>query len=380
MARKLLDIAVQHDINSFLYEALPLCVVLSRPNLYGWFLNHYVDLYLCSAKKQDVYHYYRVRHAECNFYFGYSKLDEVIATSLVESKVIRDKLGIVDFLKANIDAGNYALVFLNEWAIPQKTSYHRNHWYHESLVYGYDDQKGVFHCISFDARRTFTSFPVDYRDFAEGFNMICDDPGDIGPYLKYVRLLRPSPHTYTFDLDRFRRQLDAYIAGKMDWADRCNLDLVDLSTPRDCWEYTFGCNICDKLVDIFRHPAPSSNYVDSSHDVFHFFEYYDFHILYEHKRLMRKRLDYINENLLPGRLDALLPAYAGVVDAFDRLRFLNIKFNAAPATSRYGASQAGPYAEKAVRLLQEAGDRERDVMEKIRACLWEKGEASGGAE
>lgn len=360
MKSKILDISLQHDINTMLFESLPLCIVLGKPNLQEWFFNHYINLYITSAKNNDKYRYFKIRHTECSFYSNYSKIDEVITTSLIESKVIHSKINIVDFLKENINNDTYAIVFLNEWAIPHKPSYHKNHWYHESMVYGYDDNKGVLHCISFDERHSFAKFEVDYHSFWDGFQLVCHDASDIGAYQRYVRLLKASKMQYTFDLHSFAHQLNHYINGTLDLVDIYNFDLIDLSTERDDWEYAIGYKVYDRLIDILEH------YQDVTDE---FLKYVNFHILFEHKRLMLKRLHFLNDRFFSGKLHDIIGDYADVVRAFDRIRLINIKFHQMTDAGKRDKEKTDAYILKTNQILRDNKDRERDILKRLHSFI-----------
>ncbi|MCI8361520.1 MAG: hypothetical protein HFE86_09325 [Clostridiales bacterium] len=354
--RKELDICLQKDVTTFLYESLPLCVVLGQPRLYEWFLQHYIEMYLVDAKKGERYNFYALRYAETTSYLQYSKIKEALNFNQVEAAVVNSKVDIVTFLKAQVDCGVYAIVFLNEWAVPHKQSYHKTHWYHESLVYGYDDEKGTLCCVSFDQRRNFTSFEVDYGDFREGFQMICNDPSDIAAYQRYLYLLKPQDIEYAFDLKRFAHQLDNLLRGRMDRIDRYNLDLLDLSTPREDWTYSFGLSLLDRFADILQ-----TKYRDGA-DI----SYLDFHILQESRRLMHKRLSYLHAHYLPGgEMEELAGRYGKLADAYDVIRNLFLKLNRLQRTG--GGRQRGEeYLQRILTLLQEAGQTETELLTAVR--------------
>lgn len=366
--RKILDICLQKDVTTFLYESLPLCVVLGRPGLYEWFLQHYIEMYLVDAKKGEHYNFYAVRYAETTSYLQYSKVKEVLTWNQLEAAVVNSKVNIVDFLKAQIDCGVYAIAFLNEWAIPHKQSYHKEHWYHESLVYGYDDDRGVLFCVSFDERRNFTSFEVDYHSFWDGFQLICSDPSDIAAYQRYLYLLKPRDMSCRFDMARFVHQLDNLLENRMDRIDRYNLDLMDLSTPREDWTYSFGLSLLDRFADILQ-----AKYRDNAE-----ISYLDFHILQESRRLMHKRLAYLHAHYIPGgRMEELVGRYEKAADAFDVARNLFLKFDRLQKSG--GGSQAAAYLQKIVAILKNARQTETELLSAVRDLAAEAIEAGYAA-
>ena len=252
MGHKTLDVNMQHKINTVLFEALPLCIILAKPELYEWFLNHYVNQYLFDAKKDGKYGFYNIRHIEICFYNNYNRLQEVLVFNQVESRAINNKVNIVDFIKANIDNGTYPLVFLNEWAIPHKPTYQKVYWYHESLVYGYDDEKGVVYCISFNEDMVFTDFEVDYHSFWDGFQMICKDSSNIGEYQRYIYLLKPREMECSFNMNKFLQQLENYLSGTVDLIDQYNFDLFNIPTNRDDWYYTIEKELFNRWKNLLK--------------------------------------------------------------------------------------------------------------------------------
>lgn len=366
MERKILDINLQHDINTFLYESLPLCVILAKPELYEWFLNHFVDLYLIDAIKNMYHTFHNIRYIEVQMHMRYNRLQEVLIYNQLESRVINNKVNIVDFVKANIDDGSYLMVFLNEWAIPHKSTYHNRHWYHESLVYGYDDEQGVVYCISFNENQVFTSFEVDYHSFWDGFQLICNDPSDISEYQRYTYLLKPREIDYSFDIVKFAHQLENYLNDTTDLIDKYNFDLFDFPTECEDWNYTFGAKIFDRWSNILQTMQGKES-----------LSYLEFHIVAEHKKLMLKRLEYIYEKHLKIEdMAEFIENYRLVVESFEKLRFLALKYNQLYESDIFDLEKLKSKIEKIVTIIKENQEQETEILMAIlkllqKTCLTE---------
>jgi hypothetical protein len=73
-----LPIVVQKEINTLLYDALPLCIILAYPDIQDWFLGHYLNIYSGIYKYDDGYKSIRLRYPESNVYLGPRKGCEIL--------------------------------------------------------------------------------------------------------------------------------------------------------------------------------------------------------------------------------------------------------------------------------------------------------------
>lgn len=312
-----LDINLQKNISTVQYEAFPLYAILANPNLYDWFLNHYVDLYQIVAHKSQKFTFHNIRYAENQPYLHYGRNREVLTFNQIESKRIVSKINIIDFIRENIDNGNYMIAMLNEYFIPVNGVYIRNHSYHDFFVYGYDDDKSILFSITF-FEGAYILFEISYSDFEEGFLAICEDESEIGLSNRFIYLFQcKSNISYDFNLDMFADQLENFINRKLDKALLYNLDLINLSTPREDWEYYFGFEIYEEYTKILR-----AEYVEYSP-----IDYRNVHILCEHKSLMLNRLKYLSDNKKLSGLEDIICKYEMLEENFILLRNLALKYN-----------------------------------------------------
>lgn len=73
MSKKKLAIKIQKEVITYLYDSLPLCFIVNNENLNGWYLNHYISLYLMLAKGEDGYNCHSIRYVENGLYLDYCK-------------------------------------------------------------------------------------------------------------------------------------------------------------------------------------------------------------------------------------------------------------------------------------------------------------------
>lgn len=354
MSKNILDIKMQKNLNTYLYDALPMCIIQAKDNLYNWFLNHYTNFYLTYAKKDNLYNFYALRYPENTTYLTYCKTREVLSINPVESIIIYNKLSITEFVKENINQGNYLIVFLNEWSIPNKKSYHLYHWYHESLIYGYDDSKEIVYALSFNDNFNFSPFKIHYSSFEDGFNLICNDipKSDISPYQKYLYVLHPSDKEYDFDISHFIHDLNNYLTGKCDKIDCFNFDLIDYPTDRENWYYKFGANTYQDFMSIIIQKIMDNAPL----------EYIYFHLMYEFKYNMHVRMNYINNRFLNNSEDKLIWEYQEIESAFDQLRLLVMKYNHLHENQQLTLELKQKYLHKIIYIIDTYTKRETDLL------------------
>ena len=80
----------------------------------------------------------------------------------------------VEVMKAALDQNCYLMLMVNERYIPDREVYGCFDRNHDIMVYGYDDEKQVFHTASFifrNSQRNFDLQEVSYHDFARAIDV-----------------------------------------------------------------------------------------------------------------------------------------------------------------------------------------------------------------
>jgi hypothetical protein len=353
--RRRLALRVQRDFNTYLWGALPLCVVLSSERLHPWYYEHFFQLYseLYPSGPEPL-------HVDFSDAFGYS---EVLAVSVVD-RAAAGRLGsIVDFIRSCIDSESYCTVFLDQNSLsgshPPRV--------HEFLLFGYDDDSRTFDAVGFagDEVLVFSTQRFDYDAFGTAFqrglrtttrDSLCSP----------IQLLRLRAAEYAFDVSRIARQLRDYLTGPGDDPRAAGPDSWwwSLKLRGDWWneplavaeidpglQIRSGVGVYDHLLAHLAAVVRGDQPID----------YRVFHLLFEHKRSILRRLEFVRDEYGP-RAD-LDEAIAG----FRRLTTVTKKFRLDLLLSTY-RNTLGPVADGS-RLLRDVRRAEVRLLEPVCGLL-----------
>jgi hypothetical protein len=120
-----------------------------------------------------VYEKIGLRYPEGDIYLERHKTREILEYDAIWGHPVINNIGVINFLKETLEAGFYIIAFLDEYFLSCKADFQKNHFIHESLVYGYSDEenKNVFYAISFNKNGAFTSLAFPYKEVEIGVTL-----------------------------------------------------------------------------------------------------------------------------------------------------------------------------------------------------------------
>lgn len=94
---------------------------------------------------------------------------------------------LTEQITAEIQKGRYVFTFLDEFYIPGRYTYQRNHYMHGNLIFGYDDVQKQFAAAAYTNRGKYEETTFSYEEFAAAVNT---DAKEVEP-LSFIYVLRP---------------------------------------------------------------------------------------------------------------------------------------------------------------------------------------------
>lgn len=315
-------------ITCALHHAYPLSILAISDDYLPWFYSHYIQM------EYETDHKYRF-----NFYRYPQYLVSVspwLQIQMVHHNVVRRAYkNTVDFIKDAINEDLYVQMDVDEFYIPGKELYNRRHYTRELLVYGYNSQNQTFKTLGFNAEGNYTSNNVPFRQFEEAhINSISRNEQDCRVFMfKYV----DNAH-YEFDLDAVLEQLQ---------------------------DYLYAVNTSKR----FRSFAPVKNYayglatyrVIQSYLLFRAKNVSDinrliFHTLWEHKKCMQERLNFLEQHGFLSSSFGLQIAYEGVKKETEKLRAMSFK---------YALTKDTAIVERMIELINIIASEEKQILERV---------------
>ena len=259
----------------------------------NWFYNNTVD-WKCSRK----------------FLHGFTTPEMCLHTGSIWSVPFLEKSGIttrfvrrcaVELIKTMLDDGYYvAFSGVDDYYVKGKSWYQEQHFNHDGLIVGYDDENETFAIAAYDQRWIFTVFNTPQKCFVQGLNVLCDKSSYGGIYA-----VKAKNDVQDLNLSVIYQELNKYLSS--------DIDLFPLTDPRGVTGiavYDFICMYLDKLSDgSIPHERRDRRI---------------FRLIWEHKKCMLGRIKAVENQCKWDR--SISDSYADVVTLSDKVRFIYSKF------------------------------------------------------
>lgn len=269
---KILPIATP-DITSYAHETYFLSVLHTDEDALRWVYSNYIQLYMWVWDLDEgIMVDYYTPNAEEHFVpclGGYQRM--------TRKTVKRLSPCFTDFVRGGIDDGYYVWVFLDEYFIPGTVAYQNRTNPHAFLINGYDDKSRMFNVTGYFANQHYGAKLVSYDDVERGFNEFETEEFQ---YPNFVRLLK---------LNGYYKELYEF---KVSWVMEQLKELL-LSTPsswrmkafegRTKYPNVWGMNVYDRLQQQIRLHIDEQAVLDHRPS----------YVIWEHKKMMNKRLSYM---------------------------------------------------------------------------------------
>jgi 3-oxoacyl-(acyl-carrier-protein) synthase/acyl carrier protein len=311
---KELKIVLQNEITTYLCHSLPLCVVLADERLLPWFYEHYINIY----SMIDDGGYLKLEFLEYR-----APYKEMMHEVCLGYHFLEKETSIIDFIIDKINRGYYVIIHADEYFLPVKPSYQKEHFVHHSIIYGYDNTNRKLIAIGFNTEQLLSQITFDYDDFITAFEngklyYQISAPWASNNAVELLKL-KDYPGRYPFDINHFLNQLEAYLASAGDQS-------VIFSYMMDQKKIKYGLSVYDEII---KHLEKLLTGVFS-------IDYRAVHLLTEHKRGMLNRLRFIQgEYQIHGGFEEMLRDYSQqVVEQVDSIRrkFLDVSYSVSNQT------------------------------------------------
>mgnify|MGYP000848154931 CR=1 FL=1 len=339
MKHKELKVKLQHNINLYLHHALPLCVITADEKLIPWFYEHFIEIFSRTFDNGYVSGNY------LEYWAPFRVLcEEEVHMGIAFMAQVKD---IVEYVVEKIDMDYYVSINLDEYYIPSMRAYKEKHDISSALIYGYDNNKNHLLAIGFDQNMTFTKMIFNYVDFTLAYGSVKMYYKDSAPWCEteVIDLLKLSNFktSYPFSLSRFLPKLYNYIYSVRD--DAIAFSRMQLGNDSS---FKYGLDVYDDLIDHLEGKKES--------------DYKLIHLLYESKKAIYDRLQYIIENVcLTERFESDINRYSDVVKRMGMSRMGYLKIQEQIEMGRKCTADK----EKMISALKETKNEEKQLLSSI---------------
>jgi hypothetical protein len=252
----------------FHFYAFPLAIIGTEARSRDWILSNYIHLAYNEAPDSPI--------AFCFYFYDYA-----ISPWLEVVRADRSWLGStgvnpVKFCRDAVDAGYYVYLNLDDYYVPSRPGFGVRSGSHDILLCGLNDEEQTFSTFAFTKEDVIRRSTISFEQLKLGYHSL--DVVTNHCHQVYLYQLKPDT-SYDFNFRLVRQSFEDYLNG------------ANVSIPFEmfqaAWTRRYG-------IDCYR-PLQRylADYVDGKDD----YNIHSLHVLWEHKRLMRLRLERMAELL-----------------------------------------------------------------------------------
>lgn len=321
------------EVTSWQWHANMFAILSNYPQSVPWTLSHYIQLHMTFDETASQIDFYRTPHVE----FGtFPQLSPWLYQQLLRRETVRliadDPIA---FFCGCLDRGNYIYLVAEQSVFLEGI----DDFTHDMFVYGYDMDEGLFDVADFTFKGKYSFEKITFAQLRAAYEAIDDERDWLLGGLGGVALFRFRETEYDFNVALVRRSIEEFLACHSSFGSRREKK----GAARPC---VFGLDVYEALAEDARKAA--AGYWEP--------DYKPFHVLYDHKTLMLRRIDYMGRH-------GWLERFAELYDEYGAIR--NLAFTARNLVVKTRLTGKRDNMRKAGALLGEIAERERAALEEL---------------
>ncbi|NWL88098.1 MULTISPECIES: hypothetical protein [unclassified Paenibacillus] len=273
-------------LKGFLRWAYTLSITSAHEETVPWYYSNFIQL-SCNKKflekgRQYYIDFFRGKPNELNFN------NPFLLTCSVNYTIL-ESLPLESWPKLFADQirnGYYCIVFLDESKLSPAAAYQREPFPHHLLLYGFDWEESSFHASMFDKTGVYRNLLIPFRELVEAIQSMRQLLNNNLTADHHTYFYKYEPHSpYPFDKMAAIDQLRDYLNGET------HLNRINYNPDE---EEAFGIKVYDYLQMYYDAVENNDARLVERNDVRHL------HVLWEHKRMMSERIEYlVEEGIIP---------------------------------------------------------------------------------
>lgn len=264
---------------SFQESAFYLGILLTDPKYINEFFNSYINFAISTNG------WFRACTPKYNWY-DYSECDCEIESIIIKGNPYNISKGdpyesLVKLMQKKIASGYFVQGFCDEFYIPSKFNYNKNHNFHDYLLYGHNNEEKYFIALGYTDNWKYEEYKISYSEMYDSIkwtkeNNICALNNGVA---KYEFIKPKAGKRYLFDIKKVKEELYNFLTSQ-DSIDRTNI---------------YGINACSIFCETLKEK----------------FDIRSLRVVMEHSSIMADRIEYISNNL-GIQLDDIICRYSKV--------------------------------------------------------------------
>ena len=219
--QKDLDVMVAKNHCTYLWYSIKASILQTNIYTHHWFYNRFINVVsynAYSAPWPTLHHWLKLDYVEHNE--PEKTYHDLLDFYSYNSNSIRS-FDIVQFVKGCIYEYKYVQLEVDEYYVYAKDNYYKEHFAHPILIYGFDEESALFHCIGFGKNNVFMKFTMTrlelYESAYSAAEMIGGTARTNPDYdVAAVTIVRKDSTVPPFDRELFYHSLDQFIYSDAD--------------------------------------------------------------------------------------------------------------------------------------------------------------------
>ncbi|WP_336783233.1 hypothetical protein [Paenibacillus illinoisensis] len=206
-----------------------------------------------------------------------------------------------EFIKDCINNDIYIWCHLDRFYIPSQSDYQKKSHFHETLIYGYDDNK-IFIADNL-ANGKYSTADCKYHEIEDAYNSVKSEYDFV---TRIIMLKKKVEDNYVLNIDQVKDGLQRLLYSKPSFDPiNCNVSSI------------YGLDVYKHMLSRFEHHKHKINKIDIR----------PFHLFWEHKKVMNLRLKYMVGKGLISDQHSSVEGYVDLENKLMILRNLVLKYN-----------------------------------------------------
>ena len=288
-----------------------LSILGTKPDSFDWLFSNYIQI---ACKK-----WISQLNNSIFFAFGTEFMGKPflscpwIKTNIINPELVDTCFDIVSFLRMCIDNGYYVSIDINHFYLKCSNQYGKSDFIHTVFIFGYDDNTNFFHIADFFVDEKYSYELASYQEIQLAYeNSKWDSREDNIRHDEEIilfKLLQEKRDVieadYTLNIPRIINSIEEYLLVK-------NHNVISCSHDK----FLYGIEVYDEIEKLLLNVEAGKLSLRKKL----------FHILYQHKLLMLKRIEYLNQRLSLPQNEYLYHTYKHIENEALTVRNISIKY------------------------------------------------------
>ncbi|HEX3029117.1 MAG TPA: amino acid adenylation domain-containing protein [Clostridia bacterium] len=343
-AAKELKVVIQKEITTYLHRSLPLCAILAYDKYLPWYYNNFIQIFSFTDSSGYV---------ELNYLEPRDCFIEIADVVCLGYHLLKKEKSIIDFIIEKLNMGYYLVMNVDEFYLPNKWDYRKNHFVHSSLIYGYDNGTKQLKAVGFNQERLFTGITFSYGEFIDAYENGKIHYKNYAPWCAWsaVQLIKPKSFDgeFPFSTIGFIKELQDYLLSGSDLRRLYSFEYQPVQVE-------FGFKVYDVLLRNLQNLLDGKLTID----------YRAIHLLSEHKKCLYDRLGYvISKNQLTGKSVELQEQYLEIVEQWNDIRLQYLAQSYSEFDAQRLTKEQKSMLHNVIEKVNDVKEKEYEVLQKV---------------